>query len=350
MRRALFALLTLGIWAGLTLPAAGPGSPPPDRGDTMPTAGPVFSSASVVVVDVATGRLLVGHNAYAKRPPGPLVHMLTALTVVTYADVEGTVRISRRAAEQPGVRIGVVPGAEMPVFTLLQGLWYTGAADAARALADHVAGSEGAFLRQMAEEARRQGALETKLASFLGDPSGSASTAYDLALLARAALNHPALGPLAGTRKARVTWDGSERQLFHVNSFLWRHPGATGVKSGHAEGAGYVAAASARRGERHLVAVVLGANAPDERYRDLKQALDFAFRHYDVLLHTPWSDALPYDVQPGETLVGIAAATGLSVGQIQEWNELDDPNRLSAGTRLWLPTGRARPAGESGSA
>ena len=350
MRRALFALLTLGIWAGLTLPAAGPGSPPPDRGDTMPTAGPVFSSASVVVVDVATGRLLVGHNAYAKRPPGPLVHMLTALTVVTYADVEGTVRISRRAAEQPGVRIGVVPGAEMPVFTLLQGLWYTGAADAARALADHVAGSEGAFLRQMAEEARRQGALETKLASFLGDPSGSASTAYDLALLARAALNHPALGPLARHPEStgylgRFRTPVVSRQLLSMAA-----SGATGVKSGHAEGAGYVAAASAKRGERHLVAVVLGANAPDERYRDLKQALDFAFRHYDVLLHTPWSDALPYDVQPGETLVGIAAATGLSVGQIQEWNELDDPNRLSAGTRLWLPTGRARPAGESGSA
>ena len=107
----------------------------------------------------------------------------------------------------------------MPVFTLLQGLWYTGAADAARALADHVAGSEGAFLRQMAEEARRQGALETKLTSFLGDPSGSASTAYDLALLARAALNHPALGPLAGTRKARVTWDGSERHCFTSTPF-----------------------------------------------------------------------------------------------------------------------------------
>lgn len=350
IRRALFTLLALGVCIGLALSSAQPRPQPFDAPGGTTREGPTFASPAVVVVDVATGRLLLGQNAHVKRPPGPLAHMLTALTVVAHADLQDMVRISRRAADQPGVRVGVVRGADLSVHTLLEAFWYMGAADAGRALVDHVAGSDAAFLRQMTDEARRQGALQTQLESSLGQVSAATSTAYDLALLARAVLNHQDLNPLIARKKTEGQWNGDGREIFHVNSFLWRYPGATGVKSGHSDDAGYVAAASARRGERHLVAVVLGAETPELRYRDLVFALDHAFRHYGTLLQNPLTEVLPYDVQPGETLLGISAATGVSVAQIQAWNELDDPNRLSAGTRLWLPTERVSGQNEPDSA
>lgn len=350
VRRALLILLAMVVCVGLALSSSQPRDAHPDSPGGRLIQGPVFTSPAVVVVDVATGRLLIGAHAHVTRPAGPLLHMLTALTVVANADLDETVRISRRAADHPGVRVGVVRGADLPVRTLLEAFWYMGAADAGRALVEHVAGSETAFVRQMLEEARRHGAVQTQVAAPLGQMQGASSTAYDLALLARAALNNPALGSLIAERKAMNGWDEEGRELFHINSFLWRYPGATGVKSGYSDEAGHVAAASARRGDRHLIAVVMGADTPEARYDDLAAALDYAFRHFGALSETPLSDVLPYDVQPGETLLGIAAATGLSVAQIQAWNKLNDPNRLSAGTRLWLPTERAAGSEEPGSA
>lgn len=354
VHRTLLPLLLVVLGFGLALPSAQLRHPDPWTGgaEGRPSLGiqPVFTSRAVVVVDVPSGQLLLGYNAYTRLPPGPLAHLLTMLTVAQHAHLDEAVLISRQAAGHPGVRLGLVRGLAVPAGALFQAFWYLGAADAGTALIEHTAGSEAAFRRQMSEKATEHGALETVIVSPLGvDAPGQWSTAYDLALLARAALHHPVLGPLIAGRRAQLQWDETERDLFHINSFLWQYPGATGVKSGYSEGAGYVLAASARRGTRHLVAVILGAEGPELRYEDAVAALDHAFRHHASLMERPQTDAVPYDVQPGDTLLGIAQHTGVDVGSIQAWNELADPNRLSAGTRLWLPVhpeeAPVRPAG-----
>lgn len=323
-----------------------PWAPPAPQGAAGPDL-PLHSRA-LVVIDAGTGRILVGRGAYAKLPPGPLLLMLTALTAVAGRPEDELVLISRQAAVQPGVRLGLVRGSEVPLGALVRAVWFTGAADAGVALAEHAAGSPAAFVRQMNERARAVGALETTALDALGaDRPGQRSTAYDLALIARAALQEPLLRAVAAERRAAVAWDGGARELLHVNPFLWAYAGATGLKSGYSEEAGHVAAAAARRGARELVAVVLGAPSGPSRLADLTAHLDYAFRNYAALAERPWADALPYDVRPGDTLSQIAAASGVPPDRILAWNALEDPDRLTAGTRLWLPTeqaGAAAPA------
>lgn len=304
-----------------------------------PLSSPSFTSQAVVVVDVVSGQMLLGHNAYQKREPGPLAQMLTALTALEHKALNEPVLVSRQAASQPGVRLGLIRGIAVPLGALVRAFWFLGAADAGMSLVEHLAGSDVAFRRQMDDYARREGALETQILSPLGsDHPEQRSTAYDLALIARAVLLHPELSRLVSERRAWAEWDDIRRELHHVNSFLWQYSGATGVKSGFSEGAGYVVAASARRGSRHLVAVILGAPSAESRYTDAVAALEFGFRNYTSLATHPLTDAVPYDVQPGDTLLGISKATGVDAELIQSWNALPDPNRLSAGTRLWLPT------------
>lgn len=306
--------------------------------NTAAQAEPLFHSRAVVVLDVESGRLLLARQPNLKVQPGPLTHMLTALTAVRGATLDEKVLVSRQAAAHPGVRVGLVRGAELPLGILLRAFLFAGASDAGRAIVEHVAGSDAAFLRQLAETARALGLRETVVVSPYGaDLPGQWTTAYDMALAARAVVQHASLGPLTAERRARVVWDDLDRELLQRNSFLWRYPGATGVKSGYSADAGYVLAAAARRGGKHLIAVVLGAEKAEARFDDARRALDFAFAHYAQLLKAPLADALPYEVAPGDTLSGIASRSGVSVDELRSWNDVVDPDRLAVGTRLWVP-------------
>lgn len=313
----------------------------PDRvSSNAPSSAPSdLYGKALVIIDGDSGQILIGRAAYAKLPPGPLLQMLTAVTAVEGASANAPVLISRHAASQPGVRLGLFRGVTVELGDLVRAFWFISAADAGMAMVEHVAGSDAAFVRLMQEYARRVGALETTVISALGsDHPRQLSTAYDLALIARAVLDDPLLSVIASERRGWVVWDDVRRELLHINSLLWRYPGAAGLKSGYGQDAGYVAAIAARRGGRQLIGVVLGATTEEARWHDLSTHLDFAFRHYAELLERPMTDALPYDVRPGDTLLGIAASTGVAPGLIQSWNALTDPNRLQVGMRLWLPT------------
>lgn len=305
---------------------------------------PELRAKALVVLDVDSGDLLVSINGHTMHPPGPLAQLATIL--VAWDErvagenpaVDDQVLVSGRAAERAGVRMGLRYGELVSLLHVVQGLWFWGASDAATALTEHVWGSEAAFARQIAFQLSAFGARETRLVSPEGlDWPGQYTTAYDMARVAQAVLQDTTLGPLAGQRRVAISLSDGRVSLTHMNSFLLRYPGATGVKSGFDEVAGYVAVASARKNGRHLVAVILGSESSEARFEDLAAFLDYGFRNFSALRTSPAVDAVPYDIEPGDTLSAIAELFGVDPKVLQDFNDLKDPGNLQTGARLWIP-------------
>lgn len=315
-----------------------------DRATVYAEPLPELRAKALVVLDVDSGDLLVSVNGHTRLPPGPLAQQATILvawnerSTEQQMGVDEQVLVSGRAAERSGVSMGLRYGELVNLLHVIQGLWFWGASDAATAITEHVWGSEAAFARQIGFQLSAFGARETHLISPEGlDRPGQYTTAYDMARIAQAILRDPTLGPLAGRRRVTVALTDGRETLTHMNSFLLRYPGATGVKSGFDEVAGYVAAASSRRSGRHLVAVILGAESPEARFADLTAFLDYSFRNIQALRASPAVDAVPYDIEPGDTLSAIAELFATDPHVLQDFNGLQDPSNLEAGGRLWIP-------------
>lgn len=308
---------------------------------------PKAKAEAVVVLDAASGQLLIGHQAHNAQAAGPLIDMLLLLYMATHHALNEDVVISQQAAARHGVRYGLTWGHTAPVETLLRMMWFTRARDAALALIEHAAGGEAAFHRQLRHFAQQIGAVDTNIVSLLRhNAPEQTTTAYDMALVARAIVTDNTLASFITMRRPVITWLDQQRLVVHANSFLWRYAGATGVLSGYTDASQYVVAASARRGGRHIIAIVLHAPTAEARWHDAQQFLNYAFAHYETLLNEPAVEALPYNVQAGDTLSSIARKTGVPADIIVAYNNVSHPDTLQAGMRLWLPVAASPSASE----
>ena len=259
MKRLTALLLALCL---LTLPAraAGPGS---------------LSASAAVLMDGESGRVLYAHNAHERRPIASITKLMTALVAVELCpDLTRQVTIRREWTGIEGSSMYLKPGERLTVEELLYGLLLSSGNDAAAAVAGACCGSQEAFVAEMNRRAAELGMADTRVA----DPSGLAdeghwSTAYDMALLARAVLEREELAVIASTRTATV----AGRYLANHNKLLWQYEGCTGLKTGYTEKAGRTLVSSARREGQTLIAVTL--NAPSD-WADHAKLLDYGFETY----------------------------------------------------------------------
>lgn len=272
-RRILTVLTTLAIVAVLS---GAFGSAPAVASNGAPAA-PAIGATAAVLMDARTGHVLYARSSQLRWPPASTTKILTALLVDEALSDDSVVAISARAAaERSGTAIGLEVGEVWTVRDLLPALLIYSANDAAVALAEAVAGSVEEFATQM--NARAQ-ALGVQTSHFV-TPHGRFhpqhySTAYDLALIARAALRSKRIAGIA----AKQTWELQRpgqppRMLINTNKFLWRYPGADGVKTGWIAESGPSLVASATRDGWQLIAVVL--NAP-QMETDAAALLDYGF-------------------------------------------------------------------------
>ncbi|MDI6870188.1 MAG: LysM peptidoglycan-binding domain-containing protein [Bacillota bacterium] len=302
------------------------------------------AGAAYAVLDVDRGVFLFEHRADEVREPASLTKVMTALVAVEEAPLAKVGRVTAVAAATPGNRVGLVAGERLEMWELLYGALFRSGNDAARALAETVAGSEEAFVARMNAKARSLGLQNT----FFQNPHGlpaprHRSTARELALLGRAALQNPVVAKIVGRTERVLPWGGRGRRLQNINRFLQLYPGATGMKTGYTSSAGYCLMASARRGGRHLLAVVLGSTSSWQRYQDGMRLLDAGFaRCQAVAAANCW-----YVVQPGDTLYDLARRLGLTVEALVKANPGIDPDRIRVGDRLRLPKGNCKEAGNS---
>jgi D-alanyl-D-alanine carboxypeptidase (penicillin-binding protein 5/6) len=254
---------SLSLWLASAVPA------------TAEMADPFTYQAAAYMLMV-DGRALWFRQATRPLLPASLTKVMTALLVLERAKPEEAVQVTPAAAAETGTRLGLRAGETMRVADLLAATLLLSANDSCHALAEHVGGTEARFVALMNERARSLGLRRTHFTNPCGhDQKGHRSTAENLAVLAQAALHHPAFAALVATVRTTVTTaQGRSFELENKNELVGRYPGAVGVKTGFTSGAGKCLIALAERQGRQVLLVLL--NAPD-RWWTAVAMLDYAF-------------------------------------------------------------------------
>ena len=261
--------------------------PFPVQAAQLQTAG-----KSAALMDVATGTLLYESDSHARLAPASVTKVMTMLLIMEAVDsgkisMTDTVTASEAAAAKGGSQIYLKVGETMSVSDMLKSIAVSSANDCACAMAEHIAGSEEAFVAQMNQRAAELGMLDTHFVNCTGlDDGENASehktSAYDIALMSRELMkNHPDI------KKFTTIWMDTVRNgtfgLSNTNKLVRFYQGATGLKTGFTSGAGYCLSATAQRDGMELIAVVMGADTSANRNAACKQLLDYGFANYAVI-------------------------------------------------------------------
>ncbi len=254
-----------------------------------PAAGmsaPSIAAHAHLLLDVTSGQSLESVNGDERRDPASLTKLMTAYIVfgalrAKTIQPSQMVNVSERAWRVGGSRMFIEPKRAVSVDELLHGLIIQSGNDAAVALAELVAGSEEAFVVKMNAEAVRMGLANTHFVNVTGLTAPEHySTAADLARLASALIvDYPEFYPLYAQKEFR--YNGITQP--NRNRLLWTHPDVDGMKTGHTDAAGWCLIASAKRGERRVLAVVLGASSDAARASEAAKLLNWGFQAFDTV-------------------------------------------------------------------
>lgn len=236
---------------------------------------PKLSAVSAVLMDAESGRVLFEQNAHEERAIASITKLMTALVAAesghTLAE-KITVRPEWTGIE--GSSIYLRSGEQVTLETLLYGLLLNSGNDAAVAVAAHCAGSVEVFVEQMNQYAHKLGMKHSHFTNPNGlSEEGHYSTAYDMALLARACCENQVVAAIAATKSITL----GTRTFTNHNKLLWRYEGCIGMKTGFTEAAGRTLVSSARRNGQTLIAVTL--NAPDD-WNDHAALFDYGFENF----------------------------------------------------------------------
>ena len=252
-------------------------------------ADPQLAAKAYALYDVSSQQMLIEHASSERIAPGSLTKLMTAYVVF------GALRDGRLSLRQQVVptqyalrlqskepRMFLQAGQEVTVDDLLRGLIVQSANDAARVLAEAVAHHELAFVDRMNAEAQRLELRDTRFVNASGvDEAGQYSSARDLVLLAAALLrDFPDFVPRYAQRQ--FSYNGIEQ--YNHNRLLWLDPHVDGLQTAQADGPGFSIAASARRGQRRLLAVVSGSATASLRDSESQRLLNHGFREYEAIL------------------------------------------------------------------
>lgn len=236
---------------------------------------PGLSAASTILVDGESGRVLFEQNAHEERAIASITKLMTALVAAeSAASLEEEVTILPEWTGIEGSSIYLRAGEVVSLETLLYGLLMASGNDAAVAVAGHCAGTVDAFVEQMNAKAAELGMEQTHFTNPNGlSEEGHYSTAYDMALLARACLRNETVAKIVATKS--ITF--GTRTFTNHNKLLWRYEGCTGMKTGYTEQAGRTLVSSAQRDGQTLIAVTLCA--PND-WADHAALFDYGFETF----------------------------------------------------------------------
>jgi len=231
-----------------------------------------LSARSFVIMDADTGVILLSYNPQLFIPPASTLKVMTAMFVLEHLKMDDKVQVSPRAAAAPASKIAIKPGEVYTVRELLYALLLSSANDAARALAERVSGSEEAFARDLTKWVRQQGAYRTTLATANGLPAANQfSTAQDLAIMFRKAMQYPELAKIMETKYYHIQGD---RELRNHNRFLWTTPLAVAGKTGYTRASMHTYVGMFRKDDRTVIISLMGSK---QKWRDLRPLIAKAF-------------------------------------------------------------------------
>ena len=244
---------------------------------------------SALLMDAATGTVLYENNAHEALAPASVTKVMTLLLIMEAIDSgrigwEDAVTASEAAAAKGGSQVYLKVGETMTVSDMVKSIAVSSANDCACAMAEHLAGSEAAFVDLMNRRAAELGMNDTHFVNCTGlddDPAAKnhRTSAHDIAVMSRELLvNHPDI------KNFTTIWMDTIRDgafgLSNTNKMVRYYPGCTGLKTGFTSGAGYCLSASAQREGMELIAVVMGAETSQDRFAACKGMLDQGFANY----------------------------------------------------------------------
>ncbi|HCM24012.1 MAG TPA: D-alanyl-D-alanine carboxypeptidase [Ruminococcaceae bacterium] len=261
---------------------------------------------AAVLMEASTGKVLFQKAPHEKRPCASITKVMTLLLVMEALDsgkihLSDTVTTSAHAASMGGSDIWLKEGETMSVNDMIKATAVASANDAAVALAEHIAGSDEAFVAQMNAKAKELGMNDTTFKNCNGlDAPGHVTSAYDVALMSRALIQHKKIFNYTTIWMDHLR--GGKTQIVNTNKLLKSYKGITGLKTGTTSSAGSCISATAERGGLSLIAVALGAGNTKDRFSTAASLLNYGFAGWSMTsLNKPNGELFPVKVENGMT-------------------------------------------------
>ena len=250
------------------------------------TDSALVSAPAAVLMEASTGKILYEKKIHEQRPCASITKVMTLLLVLEAVDSgklkpDDTITASEHAASMGGSDIWLEPGETMSAGDMIKATTVASANDAAVALAEHLCGSEEAFVAQMNARAKQLGMNDTVFKNCNGlDEDGHITSAYDVALMSRELIKHRKIFDYTSIWLDSLR--GGKTQIVNTNKLLKTYNGITGLKTGTTDDAGCCISATAERDGMSLIGVVLGAETGKQRFADAAALLDYGFANFAV--------------------------------------------------------------------
>lgn len=267
-------------------------------------AGPAVDAKAVVLMEKTTGDVLYEEHANQPLEPASVTKVMTLLLIMEALEEgsltkETMVPVSAAAAGMGGSQVYMKEGEEFSVHDMLKAIAVASGNDACVAMAEHLAGSEAAFVEKMNQRAQELGMADTVFHNCTGLPTeGHVSSAADIALMSRELiLKHPDI------RTYTTIWMDTLRDgafgLTNTNKLVRFYDGATGLKTGSTDGALFCVSATAEKEGMELIAVVLGSPTSADRFETAKALLNYGFAGWTLVTAAPSEPLIPVPVSLG---------------------------------------------------
>lgn len=246
-------------------------------------------STSAILIERDTGAVLFEKNSDEKLPPASMTKVMTMILIMDALNkgkitLNDKVRASEYAASMGGSQIFLEEGEVMTVDDLLKGVALASGNDASVALAEHIAGTNEAFVKMMNDKAKELGLKNTHFVNATGLPAKDHyTTARDMALMAQELLKYEKITNYTGKYEDYLRENTDKRfWLVNTNKLVKFYPGVDGLKTGYTHEAKYCLTATAEKDGMRVIAVVMGAPSTKVRNTQVSQMLDYAFANYDT--------------------------------------------------------------------
>lgn len=245
-----------------------------------------LNAKSAILMEESTGNILYESNPDERLPIASVTKVMTMLLIMEAVDSEkisldDMVTVSENAMSYGGSTMFLETGEQLTVNDMLKGIAVASANDGCVAMAEHLAGSESAFVDMMNEKAKKLGMENTHFMNTNGlDEDDHYSSARDVAIMSRELMKHETI--FNYTSIWMDTLRGGKFQLANTNKLIRFYDGANGLKTGSTSKALCCLSAAAKRNDMQLIAVVLGAPTSAERFASAKSLLDYGFANYAV--------------------------------------------------------------------
>ena len=247
------------------------------------------NAKSAIIIEQSSGQVLYEKNSHEKIAPASMTKMMSLLLIMEKIDsgkikLDDVVTVSKNASSMGGSQILLEENEQMTVQDLLKGVAIASGNDAVVALAEYIAGTEDNFVKMMNSKVQELGLSDTNFKNCHGlDEEGHYSSAYDMAMIGRALLDHEKILDYTSIYETYLREDTDRKiWLVNTNKLVRFKTGVDGLKTGYTKTAGYCLTATMKKENMRVIATVMGEDSIENRNSEVSSMLDYSFSQYKM--------------------------------------------------------------------